>query len=67
MIVKNEDAQPQDYRETKTKYRPSHADFTYHQKYGIYNPEGGGRASARETVGRVAAGAVAKKNTQRCS
>ncbi len=61
MIVKNEDARSQDYRETKTKYRPSHADFTYHQKYGIYNPEGGGRSSARETVGRVAAGAVAKK------
>jgi chorismate synthase len=45
----------------KTKFRPSHADFTYFSKYGIRNWQGGGRASARETVGRVAAGAIAKK------
>ena len=45
----------------KTKFRPSHADFTYFAKYGIRNWQGGGRASARETIGRVAAGAIAKK------
>jgi chorismate synthase len=45
----------------KTKFRPSHADFTYFAKYGVRNWQGGGRASARETVGRVAAGAIAKK------
>ena len=45
----------------KATYRPSHADFTYEAKYGIRNWQGGGRASARETIGRVAAGAVAKK------
>ena len=47
--------------EMKTTYRPSHADFTYEAKYGIRNWQGGGRASARETIGRVAAGAVARK------
>ena len=45
----------------KDLYRPSHADFTYEIKYGIRNWQGGGRASARETVGRVAAGAIARK------
>src|SRR5687767_15913607 len=45
----------------RTKYRPSHADFTYQAKFGIRAVEGGGRASARETVGRVAAGAIARK------
>src|ERR1035437_10206313 len=59
--VKNEDARPEAYAEMKTKFRPSHADFTYFAKYGIHNWQGGGRASARETVGRVAAGAIAKK------
>jgi chorismate synthase len=59
--VKNEDARPEAYGEMKTKFRPSHADFTYFAKYGIRNWQGGGRASARETVGRVAAGAIAKK------
>ena len=59
--VKNEDARPQAYSEMKSKFRPSHADFTYFAKYGIRNWQGGGRASARETVGRVAAGAIAKK------
>ena len=45
----------------KDKFRPSHADFTYQTKFGIRNHEGGGRSSARETIGRVAAGAIAKK------
>jgi chorismate synthase len=61
MWVKNEDARPEAYSEMKEKFRPSHADFTYVAKYGIRNWQGGGRASARETIGRVAAGAVAKK------
>jgi chorismate synthase len=59
LLVKNEDQRSRDYEEMKTKYRPSHADYTYDAKYGIRAWEGGGRASARETVGRVAAGAVA--------
>jgi len=59
--VKNEDARPEAYAEMKTKFRPSHADFTYFAKYGIRNWQGGGRASARETIGRVAAGAIARK------
>ncbi len=61
MWVKNEDARPEAYSEMATKFRPSHADYTYQTKYGIRNWQGGGRSSARETVGRVAAGAVAKK------
>jgi chorismate synthase len=61
ILVKNKDAQPEAYSEMKATFRPSHADFTYEAKYGIRNWQGGGRASARETVGRVAAGAVAKK------
>ncbi len=61
MWVRNEDTRPQDYKELQTKFRPSHADYTYFAKYGIRNWHGGGRASARETVGRVAAGAIAKK------
>ncbi len=59
--VKNEDARPEAYSEMATKFRPSHADYTYHAKYGIRAWPGGGRSSARETVGRVAAGAIAKK------
>ena len=59
--VKNEDARSEAYLEMKTKFRPSHADYTYFAKYGIRAWQGGGRASARETVGRVAAGAVARK------
>jgi len=59
--VKNADARPEAYSEMKTKFRPSHADYTYFAKYGIRAWAGGGRASARETVGRVAAGAIAKK------
>jgi chorismate synthase len=61
MWVKNEDARPEAYSEMETKFRPSHADYTYETKYGIRNWQGGGRSSARETVGRVAAGAIAKK------
>ena len=61
ILVRNEDAQPEAYREMKETFRPSHADFTYQAKYGIRNWQGGGRASARETIGRVAAGAVARQ------
>src|SRR5437773_8517080 len=61
ILVRNKDARPEDYLEVARKFRPSHADFTYETKYGIRNWQGGGRASARETIGRVAAGAVAKK------
>ncbi|MEC4894368.1 MAG: chorismate synthase [Oscillatoria sp. PMC 1051.18] len=61
IIVRNKDPRPQDYAEMAQKYRPSHADATYDAKYGIRNWQGGGRASARETIGRVAAGAIAKK------
>ena len=61
MWVKNEDIRPEAYSEMETKFRPSHADFTYQAKFGIRNWQGGGRTSARETIGRVAAGAIAKK------
>ena len=61
ILVRNKDARPEEYAEIAEKFRPSHADFTYEAKYGIRNWQGGGRASARETIGRVAAGAVAKK------
>src|SRR3954465_11288354 len=61
VLVRNKDARPEDYSEIARKFRPSHADYTYEAKYGIRNWKGGGRASARETIGRVAAGAVAKK------
>jgi len=59
--VKNEDQRSEAYHEMQDKFRPSHADYTYFAKYGIRAWQGGGRASARETVGRVAAGAIAKK------
>jgi chorismate synthase len=61
ILVRNKDARPEDYVEMAEKFRPSHADFTYEAKYGIRNWQGGGRASARETIGRVAAGAIARK------
>jgi len=61
VLVRNEDARPEAYAELRDVYRPSHADFTYEAKYGIRNWQGGGRASARETIGRVAAGAIARK------
>jgi len=60
-LVRNEDARSKDYAELARKFRPGHADYTYWRKYGIRDPRGGGRASARETVVRVAAGAIAKK------
>lgn len=61
LMVKNRDQRPEAYSEMAEKFRPSHADFTYQAKYGIRNWQGGGRSSARETVGRVAAGAIARK------
>lgn len=61
IFVMNRDARPEAYAEIAQAYRPSHADYTYEAKYGIRNWQGGGRASARETIGRVAAGAVAAK------
>ncbi len=59
-MVKNENQQSSDYNNLKDVYRPSHADYTYAQKYGIRDHRGGGRSSARETIARVVAGAVAK-------
>jgi chorismate synthase len=61
MLVRNKDQRPQDYQEMEVAFRPSHADATYQAKYGIQARSGGGRASARETIGRVAAGAIAKQ------
>lgn len=61
MWVKNEDYRPEAYSEMATTFRPSHADYTYQTKYGIRAWPGGGRSSARETIGRVAAGAIARK------
>jgi chorismate synthase len=61
IAVMNKDARPEAYREIESAFRPSHADFTYQAKYGIRNWQGGGRSSARETIGRVAAAAVAKR------
>lgn len=61
MLVRNADARPSSYENMKDLFRPSHADFTYEAKYGLRNWQGGGRASARETIGRVAAGAIARK------
>ncbi len=65
ILVWNTDARPEAYREIQSAFRPSHADYTYQAKYGIRNWQGGGRSSARETIGRVAAGAVAKKVLER--
>jgi chorismate synthase len=61
ILIQNKDAKPEQYKEIKDLYRPGHANFTYLEKYGIFDYRGGGRSSARETVARVAAGAVAKK------
>lgn len=61
LLAYNSDMRPQDYEELKSLYRPSHADFTYIKKYGLRDFRGSGRASARETLARVAAGAIAKK------
>jgi len=60
-LIRNEDQRSKDYSAIAEKFRPGHADYTYLQKYGVRDPRGGGRASARETVIRVAAGAIAKK------
>jgi len=61
LVVNNKDQKSKDYDHIKDKYRPSHADYTYDQKYGIRDYRGGGRSSARETIARVAAGAIAKE------
>lgn len=61
LLAYNTDMRPEDYAELKNVFRPSHADFTYFQKYGVRDYRGSGRASARETLARVAAGAIAKK------
>jgi chorismate synthase len=61
LYIPNEDMRPGDYREVQEKYRPSHADYTYDAKFGFRDWRGGGRTSARETAGRVAAGAIARK------
>ncbi|MEZ9877457.1 chorismate synthase [Vibrio breoganii] len=61
LLIENTDQRSKDYSEIKDKFRPGHADYTYHQKYGVRDYRGGGRSSARETAMRVAAGAVAKK------
>ncbi len=64
MLAYNKDMRPEDYNHLKDVFRPSHADFTYQQKYGLRDFRGSGRASARETLARVAAGAIAKKYLQ---
>jgi chorismate synthase len=61
ILVRNQDARPEAYEHLKDLYRPSHADYTYEAKFGLRSWRGGGRASARETVGRVAAGAIARR------
>ncbi len=61
LLIENEDQRPRDYSQIKDKFRPGHADYTYYKKYGMRDYRGGGRASARETCMRVAAGAIAKK------
>ena len=61
LLVENEDQRSRDYEKIKDRFRPGHADYTYQQKYGFRDYRGGGRSSARETVMRVAAGAIARK------
>ncbi|HWJ99342.1 MAG TPA: chorismate synthase [Xanthobacteraceae bacterium] len=61
LLIENVDARSKDYSEIADKYRPGHADYVYDMKYGVRDPRGSGRASARETASRVAAGAVARK------
>src|SRR5213595_10830 len=61
LLIENVDQRSKDYRNIKDKFRPGHADYTYWKKYGIRDYRGGGRASARETAMRVAAGAIARK------
>ena len=67
MLVRNKDQRPGDYSDMAVAFRPSHADATYQSKYGIQARSGGGRASARETIGRVAAGAIAKQLLRKAS
>lgn len=64
LLIRNQDARSEDYAALRDQFRPGHADYTYQHKYGIRDHRGGGRASARETVARVAAGAIAKKYLQ---
>lgn len=61
ILIRNKDAKSKDYSHIADKFRPSHADYTYHEKYGVRDYRGGGRSSARETAARVAAGAIAKQ------
>src|SRR6186713_2867320 len=61
ILIENTDARSRDYEKIKDRFRPGHADYTYQQKYGFRDYRGGGRSSARETVIRVAAGAIARK------
>ncbi|HVJ62682.1 MAG TPA: chorismate synthase [Tahibacter sp.] len=61
LLIRNTDARSKDYNDIAERFRPGHADYTYHHKYGIRDPRGGGRSSARETTMRVAAGVVAKR------
>ncbi|MCH9644632.1 MAG: chorismate synthase [Gammaproteobacteria bacterium] len=61
LMIENKDQRPRDYANIKDLYRPGHADYSYHKKYGVRDYRGGGRSSARETIMRVAAGAIAKK------
>src|ERR1700730_10040183 len=61
ILIENTDARSRDYERIKDRFRPGHADYTYQQKYGLRDYRGGGRSSARETVMRVAAGAIARK------
>ena len=61
LVVENTDQRSRDYEQIKDRFRPGHADYTYQQKYGLRDHRGGGRSSARETVMRVAAGAIARK------
>jgi len=61
LLIENTDQRSKDYSEIKDKFRPGHADYTYHQKYGVRDYRGGGRSSARETAMRVAAGSIAKQ------
>ena len=61
LLVENVDQRPRDYSKIRDVFRPGHADYTYSRKYGVRDYRGGGRSSARETVMRVAAGAIARK------
>lgn len=64
LLITNEQQRSRDYAKIANQFRPGHADYTYQQKYGVYDYRGGGRASARETAMRVAGGAIAKKYLQ---